>query len=328
MNVRNTLTKEDRWLAAEYALGVLNQTQMRRAEERFQNDRAFRAEVEGWNNQLSPMLEEVADVNPPSAVWQQVEKSIAPAAPAVAPTSVVESGIGFWKMMTAFASTAAVGCFAFLMYTTGGDFAGSELKSVKDQLASVQQSFEAKEAQLAESQGEATQLQEQIAALSSASDATEQALSDSREALASAEAEIAAVQSDLQASQTELADVRDRIARSNPLVASLTQSGDAPAFVAQYDPLKQALLIRTSVTDTDEKVPEIWLIPDQGDRKGEVLSLGVMDESAPDTVQISDDFLPLIGEGGTLAITMEPPGGAPNGVATGPVIALGKLQSL
>ncbi|MEL7428604.1 MAG: anti-sigma factor, partial [Pseudomonadota bacterium] len=69
--------------------------------------------------------------------------------------------------------------------------------------------------------------------------------------------------------------------------------------------------IRTSVADADEKVPEIWLIPDQGDRKGEVLSLGVMDENAPDVVQITEEFLPLIGEGGTLAITMEPPGGAP-----------------
>jgi len=69
------------------------------------------------------------------------------------------------------------------------------------------------------------------------------------------------------------------------------------------------------------------LIPAEGDRKGEVLSLGVMDEKAPDEVKITDDFIQLIGEGGTLAITMEPAGGSPTGVATGPVIALGKLQS-
>jgi anti-sigma-K factor RskA len=127
--------------------------------------------------------------------------------------------------------------------------------------------------------------------------------------------------------EAEVANLRQQYESSRPLVASLTQSGDAPAFVAQYDPLKKALLIKTALEDEDEKVPEIWLIPAQGERKGEVLSLGVMDEKAPDEVKITDEFIKLIGEGGTLAITMEPAGGSPTGVATGPVIALGKLQS-
>ncbi len=346
MNARNTLTKEDRWLAAEYALGVLNQKQISRAEDRMNKDRAFRAEVEGWNSQLSPMLDEVDEVRPPASVWKHVESAIAPSQPVVASS---EAGSGFWKMMTAFASTVAVGCFALMMYATGGDFTGNEAQGLRGQLADAQQKVQTSQTQLAERQSALEDLQQQVATLTSAGTASEQALAESREALASAEAEItaaqgelaqsrqaltsaeaqvASIQSQLELSQTELAKIQDDINRSMPLVASLTQSGDAPAFVAQYDPLKQALLIRTSISDTDEKVPEIWLIPGQGDRKGEVLSLGVMDESAPDTVKITEDFLPLIGEGGTLAITMEPPGGAPNGVATGPVIALGKLQAL
>ena len=325
MNVRKALTKQDRWLAAEYALGVLNHTQMQKAEQRMDSDRAFRAEVEGWDNQLSPMLEEVPEMRPPSSVWKAVETATAPPSPVIATS---DGGLGFWKMMTAFASTAAVGCFALMMYTTGGDFTGSEKDTLRQELASARQQVEANEAQLAQEKSEVASLQERVANLMSSGTATEQALAESREALSNAQAQADTVASELEANRIELAQLRDQINTSVPLVASLTQSGNAPAFVAQYDPLKQALLIRTTVSDTDEKVPEIWLIPDQGDRKGEVLSLGVMDESAPDTVKISDDFLPLIGEGGTLAITMEPPGGAPNGVATGPVIALGKLQAL
>jgi len=324
MNARNTLTKQDRWLAAEYALGVLNRTQLSRADERMNSDRAFRVEVESWQNQLSPMLDQIDDVRPPAAVWKQIEHATVSSVPVATNT---DGGVSFWKMMTAFASTAAVGCFALMMYATGGDFSGNEIKELRGQLAEAQQEVQINATELAERQTELQGLQQEIASLTSAGTTSEQALTQSREALASAEAEIEVVVSQLAESRAELTEIQDQINRSMPLVASLTQSGDTPAFVAQYDPLKQALLIRTSISNTDEKVPEIWLIPDQGDRKGEVLSLGVMDEAAPDTVKISDDFLPLIGEGGTLAITMEPPGGAPDGVATGPVIALGKLQA-
>lgn len=319
----NNLTDQDRWLAAELALGVLRGEDMRRAQKRFEDDLSFRHAVEGWQNQLSPMLDEVGDVVPPEAVWKKISDEIAPLQ-----SAPQEGGIGFWKLLTALSSTVAVGCFALLMYVTGGDFSGQEVRGLKTELAAAQSRVADGEARLDESAQQLASLEQELAQAIELGQSDAQALAEARAALSSAESEITLVQQELAESRVALADVREQISRSQPLVASLTQSGDAPAFVAQYDPLKQALLIRTSVADEDEKVPEIWLIPDQGDRKGEVLSLGVMDESAPDTVRISDELVPLIGAGGTLAITMEPPGGAPNGVATGPVIALGKLQAL
>ena len=69
------------------------------------------------------------------------------------------------------------------------------------------------------------------------------------------------------------------------------------------------------------------LFPGPGEREGEVLSLGVMSETEPDTVMIAQNLQPLIGNGGTLAITMEQAGGSPTGVATSPIIAIGELQS-
>ena len=108
-----------------------------------------------------------------------------------------------------------------------------------------------------------------------------------------------------------------------PLVATLTKEGADPAFIAQFDPLKRTLLIRTAVSDDTDKVPELWLIPEGGS----AISLGIVSETEPDQLAINEENFKLMQEGGTLAITMEPPGGAPGGVATGPVIALGKLQS-
>ncbi|MEM7290122.1 MAG: anti-sigma factor [Pseudomonadota bacterium] len=315
--MKQTLSDQELWLAAEFALGALGRNEMSRAERRFEEDRAFRTAVEGWQNQLTPLLDEVDDVTPPASSWLQIEKQIGTANAG----SSLSDGSGFWKWMTGLATTAAAACFGLLFYVTEGDFAGQKVKDLQQSLAGLAAQVQEREEKVAE-------LQSSLESANGERGEAETALSAAETALDQTGNDLAAAQIELEQTRGELAQVKDQIRQSKPLVASLTQSGDAPAFVAQYDPLKQALLIRTSVNDVDEKVPEIWLIPDQGDRKGEVLSLGVMDEKAPDTVAITDEFLPLIGEGGTLAITMEPPGGAPNGVATGPVIALGKLQAL
>ena len=338
MNQENALSDQDRWLAAEYALGVLGRRQMEAAHQRFERDAAFREAVEGWNNQLSPLLEEVDEVRPPSTVWREIENRIQ--SPSVE-TSQAPDGTGFWKLVSAFTSTVAVACVGLLMYSTGGDFAGTELAEVRQELAAVKNEASSTTGKLQTAQSEIATLTEQLqtsnnlilAEQDKVAEANEQ-LAGLQEQLSSGQLRIETVQQELETTQQALDAANQQVVRMNqsiqesrPLVASLTQSGDAPAFVAQYDPLKRALLIRTEVSDADEKVPEVWLIPAQGDRKGEVLSLGVMKEDAPDELPISEDFIPLVGEGGTLAITMEPPGGAPDGVATGPVIALGKLQA-
>ncbi|MEM9279293.1 MAG: anti-sigma factor [Pseudomonadota bacterium] len=338
MSKNAKLSDKDGWLAAEYALGVLGREDMISAEQRAGRDQAFRTAVEGWNNQLSPILDDVDDVKPPAAIWQKIENELQPPDRVMEPAS---DGIGLWKLVSAFTSTVAVACVGLLMYVTGGDFAGTEMANVRQELASAQQESNQKATELQTAQNEIESLAGQLntsnetlvaeraktAEANSQLTSVQEQLSAGQLRLETVQQELETTQEALEAANTQVALVNEQIREAKPLVASLTQSGDAPAFVAQYDPLKQALLIRTQVSDEDEKVPEVWLIPAQGDRKGDVLSLGVMDEAAPDQLPISEDFVSLIGEGGTLAITMEPPGGAPNGVATGPVIALGKLQA-
>ncbi len=325
MSKMENLKKEDRWLAAEYALGVLGSKDKSRAQRLVDKNLLFRREVESWQNQLEPLLDEVDEVEPPKAVWSGIEREIMPLKEE---TRSEGFGIGFWKMLTAITSTAAVASFGAFMFVTGGDITGKELNSAKQQLASAQESLAEAEDGLSDSRAELASLKDQLLTASSSEADVKQELATRIGELETARSELESAKEDLVLAQAEVAEIRQTISQAKPLVASLTQSGDAPAFIAQYDPLKQALLIRTTVSDADDRVPEIWLIPEQGDRKGEVLSLGVMDEAAPDVVKISDDFIPLLGEGGTLAISMEPPGGAPNGVATGPIVAVGKFQGL
>ncbi len=320
MSKNEKLNDQDRWLAAEYALGVLTRSQMNRAAKRVESDQAFRGDVESWQAQLSPILEDVEEIKPPAAVWQSIDNRLFEPVSVTSPSTGAQTGSGFWKLMTALTSTVAVACFAVLMFATGGDITGRGLEQAQQEIAVRRTKSTQSESELVQAREELNTAALRLADL-------ERQNETSGEALDGLQRELSETRDALEAANQEVASVRQQVLASKPLVASLTQSGDAPAFVAQYDPLKKALLIRTAVEDTDEKVPEVWLIPAQGDRKGEVLSLGVMDEAAPDTLPISDDFVSLIGEGGTLAITMEPVGGAPNGVATGPVIALGQLQA-
>ena len=310
------LDKDKSWLAAEYALGVSEGNSRREAERLVERDANFRKSVDAWQNQLSPMLDELDDVTPPEHVWNKIKTSIAP----LEVRAAGESSTGIWKLITALTSTAAVACLGGLLYISGGDFTSGTVAGLKQRLDASQTNIANANAAFEELRERSKSLETQLAEATTG-------LKIAKTELAQATGSLEEAQAQVVNAQAEVNSLRQQFESTRPLVASLTQSGDAPAFVAQYDPLKKALLIKTALEDEDEKVPEIWLIPAQGERKGEVLSLGVMDEKAPDEVKITDELVKLIGEGGTLAITMEPPGGSPTGVATGPVIALGKLQS-
>lgn len=74
----------------------------------------------------------------------------------------------------------------------------------------------------------------------------------------------------------------------------------------------------------DDLVPELWLIPTDGIAR----SLGVFDETASQSARIPEEYVELLSTDAILAMTLEPPGGAPGGKATGPVVAKGGIQLL
>lgn len=95
------------------------------------------------------------------------------------------------------------------------------------------------------------------------------------------------------------------------------EGGTGPAMIVEVDMAKETAVVRSlRVEVPEDRALELWRIPPGGT----AISLGLVDPERPNL--LSDAALR---PGDTLAITVEPPGGAPGGVATGPVILSGPL---
>lgn len=109
------------------------------------------------------------------------------------------------------------------------------------------------------------------------------------------------------------------------LVAALASPEGGAAFVATYDPAsRRIVIVPATVTQHPGKVPELWLVTH--DKR--VISLGVVHDQKARAVTIPPALLSQANAGAGLVITLEPPGGAPGGVATGPAVAKGELSPI
>jgi anti-sigma-K factor RskA len=102
-------------LAGEYALGLLEGTELRDAETRLASDAAFRAAVARWSFRLAPMLGEVEPVAPPAAAWTGIERAIAPA-PAGSNVVQLRRSVNLWRAWSA-AATAIAASLALVLFT-------------------------------------------------------------------------------------------------------------------------------------------------------------------------------------------------------------------
>lgn len=71
---------------------------------------------------------------------------------------------------------------------------------------------------------------------------------------------------------------------------------------------------------TEDKDYELWLLTD-----GDAISLGLLPESGSAQLELSPALQRQLDGGGTIAVTIEPAGGAPPSGATGPVISVAPL---
>ncbi|TSB04518.1 anti-sigma factor [Sphingorhabdus contaminans] len=111
---------------------------------------------------------------------------------------------------------------------------------------------------------------------------------------------------------------------AKPLIAALSNENRTTSLTASYDEISGRLIVLPVSLDTGKLYPELWIIPADGKAR----SLGIVDKSSPTAVIIPNDMREFLVSGGTLAITPERAGGAPDGKATGPVIASGKIARL
>jgi anti-sigma-K factor RskA len=111
-----------------------------------------------------------------------------------------------------------------------------------------------------------------------------------------------------------------------PLMATLSGSAGLPNFVASVTATGNTLVIvPAALLTTDPRAFELWLIPTGQTRPR---SLGLVQPGQPIRLEIPSDLAGRLTPDATLAVSLEPPGGSPTGLPTGPVIAAGKLTSL
>ena len=107
-------------------------------------------------------------------------------------------------------------------------------------------------------------------------------------------------------------------------VTTLAHEDGTPGWLASVDIARGSVLMVPvpAPADAQGRVPELWLIP-----AGEApVSLGLVSIDKSHTVTVPAAIRRALAAGSTLAITLEPQGGAPQGVPTGPIIVKGDIQ--
>lgn len=109
-------------------------------------------------------------------------------------------------------------------------------------------------------------------------------------------------------------------------VTTLARDDGSPGWLASVDATDGIVLMVPvpAPADAQGRVPELWLIPPDGNPR----SLGLVSNERSHTVNVPDSLRAALAEGALLAISLEPDGGAPQGVPTGPIIAKGGIVTL
>lgn len=107
-------------------------------------------------------------------------------------------------------------------------------------------------------------------------------------------------------------------------VTTLARDDGQPAWLASVD-VSQGTVLMVPVpapADGQGRIPELWLIePGQAAK-----SLGLLAIDKSHTVAVPPALRQGLAAGSTLAVTLEPQGGAPQGLPTGPIIAKGAIR--
>lgn len=109
-------------------------------------------------------------------------------------------------------------------------------------------------------------------------------------------------------------------------VTPLLHDDGSPGWLASVDPAQGKVLMVPvpAAADAAGRAPELWLIPAGGAPR----SLGLVSIDRAHTVTVPDALRDALVNGSVLAVTLEPPTGAPQGVPTGPIIAKGDIATL
>lgn len=123
-------------------------------------------------------------------------------------------------------------------------------------------------------------------------------------------------------------DVQPPIVREQPapapLVAMLGAEDSDARLLATWNPGENRLVVAAADALAIEagRTRELWVIPDDGTPR----SLGTFGGTAREQLVPGAAIASYLRQGATLAVSVEPAGGSPTGLPTGPVVATGQLQ--
>ena len=106
------------------------------------------------------------------------------------------------------------------------------------------------------------------------------------------------------------------------LVASVTGTDQTAHLTVAFEPRTGELLVSPGeLAAAAGRAHELWIIPADGTPR----SLGLVDSDAPQRHRLTPQLASHFQSDATVAVSVEPAGGSPTGLPTGPVIATGTL---
>lgn len=325
-------------LAAEYALGTLSADERALVETMMIVDHGFMEVVDAWDRKLSPLHQMVAPIEPPPHLWDNISAALGLVGPK--PVVVEEPTAEPVAEQPELTSTV---------------IAQTQLPEQPEQLVAVPESATVPETATPETTASpvstGTAAETPVAAempeivpepvVGEPSNVVPLASRKSGGqtfgwVMTAVAASLAGVIA-LQAYRPELLPEKLRIkpqvqvvevavpaaAPAAQFVAVLQQNATAPAFILTVDTATKNFTVRkVGATPEPGKSYELWLVSDKLPRPRSLGVIGGSDFtirpalSAYDTDTINK---------ATYAVTIEPEGGSPTGVATGPIVYTGKL---
>jgi anti-sigma-K factor RskA len=106
------------------------------------------------------------------------------------------------------------------------------------------------------------------------------------------------------------------------LVASVAGTDEPVHLTVAFEPSSDELLVTPGrIAAADGRAHELWIIPADGTPR----SLGLVQPDGPQRRRLPPQLAAHFSSDATVAVSVEPAGGSPTGLPTGPVVATGTL---
>jgi anti-sigma-K factor RskA len=322
-------------LAAEYALGTLDAGERVQVQTMMAVDREFAAICEAWEYRLSVLNQMVGLVEPRAEVWERIKAAITRPTPTEAAPVKVEPG------EMAQPEPGKSGSAADMIAPDLQSPVPTETVDAPVEAAEVVEASQhpAVPGQAAPVQGAPSLAAERGRPAPTGDSNVVQLASKVRQwrTVANAMTALAAVLLAMIAVQVYRPDLLPDVMRPKPraqtaeevkaaagqFVALLQKDGASPAFILTVDAGTKNFTVRKVGAEAEPgKSYELWLVSDKFQKPRSLGVIGGGDfTNTPALSSYDSDTV----NSATYAVSVEPEGGSPTGVATGPIVFTGKL---